>query len=210
MNNLDRQPQDKQGKVIGDVGNVAFLADSEQAEQDIPLGAGAESPPPLSRKVRRRRRRSRPRSKTIAMKRLTREELRVGALMLPARRHSPPHNSRRVPGSTASLPMGCVQTSFVSRCEPRNWIYQDQLSRFRTLGTSGDLLPRCCGSCGHYPGRSGGDYEPNQRAHSASRGSRIAQVKEHFSLPRRTRRHHARGVVRYSKLLELLVSFKCV
>ena len=40
-------------------------------------------PPEVSRKVRRRRRRTRPRSKTIAMKRLTREELRVGALLYP-------------------------------------------------------------------------------------------------------------------------------
>ena len=39
--------------------------------------------PEISRKIRRRRRRTRPRSKTIAMKRLTREELRVGALMYP-------------------------------------------------------------------------------------------------------------------------------
>ncbi len=39
--------------------------------------------PEVSRKVRRRRRRTRPRSKTIAMKRLTREELRIGALMYP-------------------------------------------------------------------------------------------------------------------------------
>ncbi|MGN6104037.1 MAG: sigma factor-like helix-turn-helix DNA-binding protein [Kofleriaceae bacterium] len=39
--------------------------------------------PEVSRKVRRRRRRTRPRSKTIAMKRLTREELRVGAAMYP-------------------------------------------------------------------------------------------------------------------------------
>jgi hypothetical protein len=39
--------------------------------------------PEVSRKIRRRRRRTRPRSKTIAMKRLTREELRVGALMYP-------------------------------------------------------------------------------------------------------------------------------
>ncbi|HEV7555029.1 MAG TPA: sigma factor-like helix-turn-helix DNA-binding protein [Kofleriaceae bacterium] len=48
---------------------------------------GAETidgePPEISRKIRRRRRRTRPRSKTIAMKRLTREELRVGALMYP-------------------------------------------------------------------------------------------------------------------------------
>lgn len=43
----------------------------------------AAKPPKVSRKVRRRRRRCRPRSKTIAMKRLTREELRVGALLYP-------------------------------------------------------------------------------------------------------------------------------
>jgi hypothetical protein len=43
----------------------------------------AQEPPEVSRKVRRRRRRSRPRSKTIAMKRLTREELRVGRLLYP-------------------------------------------------------------------------------------------------------------------------------
>ncbi len=44
---------------------------------------GDAEPPEVSRKIRRRRRRTRPRSKTIAMKRLTREELRVGALMYP-------------------------------------------------------------------------------------------------------------------------------
>jgi hypothetical protein len=49
--------------------------DSEEGEGD--------AAPELSRKIRRRRRRTRPRSKTIAMKRLTREELRVGAAMYP-------------------------------------------------------------------------------------------------------------------------------
>jgi len=44
---------------------------------------GAASAPAVSRKVRRRSRRTRPRSKTIAMKRLTREELRLGALLNP-------------------------------------------------------------------------------------------------------------------------------
>lgn len=43
----------------------------------------AEPPPKVSRKVRRRSKRTRPRSKTIAMKRLTREELRLGALLNP-------------------------------------------------------------------------------------------------------------------------------
>ncbi len=45
--------------------------------------ASTEEVPEISRKIRRRRRRTRPRSKTIAMKRLTREELRLGALMYP-------------------------------------------------------------------------------------------------------------------------------
>ncbi len=46
-------------------------------------GEAGEGVPEVSRKIRRRRRRERPRSKTIAMKRLTREELRVGAAMYP-------------------------------------------------------------------------------------------------------------------------------
>src|SRR4051812_6566126 len=54
---------------------------AEDAEHGI--AAEGELPPEVSRKVRRRRRRTRPRSKTIAMKRLTREELRQGALMYP-------------------------------------------------------------------------------------------------------------------------------
>ena len=49
---------------------------------DGEMGAEGEVPE-VSRKIRRRRRRTRPRSKTIAMKRLTREELRVGAMMYP-------------------------------------------------------------------------------------------------------------------------------
>src|SRR5687768_11501655 len=47
------------------------------------IAAEGEEVPEVSRKIRRRRRRTRPRSKTIAMKRLTREELRVGAAMYP-------------------------------------------------------------------------------------------------------------------------------
>jgi hypothetical protein len=61
----------------GDEGDDGDEGDTDQVSAD-----GSE-PPEVSRKVRRRRRRSRPRSKTIAMKRLTREELRVGALLYP-------------------------------------------------------------------------------------------------------------------------------
>jgi hypothetical protein len=58
--------------------------DLDELEEPVQLaeGTGVDIPA-ISRKVRRRRRRSRPRSKTIAMKRLTREELRIGALMYP-------------------------------------------------------------------------------------------------------------------------------
>jgi len=50
---------------------------------DLAAESADGAPPEVSRKIRRRRRRTRPRSKTIAMKRLTREELRVGAAMYP-------------------------------------------------------------------------------------------------------------------------------
>jgi hypothetical protein len=56
--------------------------DAGDEDEEDALATASGEPPELSRKVRRRRR-TRPRSKTIAMKRLTREELRVGALMYP-------------------------------------------------------------------------------------------------------------------------------
>jgi hypothetical protein len=55
-------------------------AEEEAVFDASPVGEGT---PAISRKVRRRSRRTRPRSKTIAMKRLTREELRIGALLNP-------------------------------------------------------------------------------------------------------------------------------
>jgi hypothetical protein len=59
----------------------AVLEGSEVVEQAAAVADG--EPPRVSRKIRRRSRRSRPRSRTIAMKRLTREELRLGALLNP-------------------------------------------------------------------------------------------------------------------------------
>jgi hypothetical protein len=56
--------------------------DGLEDDEQVVASDGEGEPPELSRKVRRRRR-TRPRSKTIAMKRLTREELRIGALMYP-------------------------------------------------------------------------------------------------------------------------------
>jgi hypothetical protein len=61
----------------GDAGDAA------EGAAEATVTADGETPPATSRKIRRRRRRTRPRSKTIAMKRLTREELRLGALAYP-------------------------------------------------------------------------------------------------------------------------------
>ncbi|ACY17404.1 sigma factor-like helix-turn-helix DNA-binding protein [Haliangium ochraceum] len=68
--------------------SLAESAAAEEEEEEESMSAetdemSEEDVPSVSRKVRRRRRRTRPRSKTIAMKRLTREELRVGALLYP-------------------------------------------------------------------------------------------------------------------------------
>jgi hypothetical protein len=92
MSNLDRH-KSPQCEVSAAKGGPEALPESvqqpEAEEAEVEVTATAENeeegakPPKVSRKVRRRRRRSRPRSKTIAMKRLTREELRVGALLYP-------------------------------------------------------------------------------------------------------------------------------
>jgi hypothetical protein len=57
--------------------------EEETSDLEVSGDDAAGDVPEVSRKIRRRRRRTRPRSKTIAMKRLTREELRQGALMYP-------------------------------------------------------------------------------------------------------------------------------
>jgi hypothetical protein len=61
------------------------LTDEEEDDAVAPVGDVPIDPsiPTTSRKVRRRGRRTRMRSKTIAMKRLTKEEIRIGALMYP-------------------------------------------------------------------------------------------------------------------------------
>lgn len=80
---------DDQDDLDEELDDVEDELDGDDADDDGDDGDGdaaatdGEGVPELSRKVRRRRRRTRPRSKTIAMKRLTREELRLGALMYP-------------------------------------------------------------------------------------------------------------------------------
>lgn len=89
MNHRDDEDVELEGQDGVDVDDGAdeeLGDDADDADDGITGdGAGAVegAMPAVSRKVRRRRRRTRPRSKTIAMKRLTREELRQGALMYP-------------------------------------------------------------------------------------------------------------------------------
>ena len=61
----------------------AECEDSEMTLSNIEIVEEGDDSEPKVRKIRRRARRTRPRSKTIAMKRLTREELRLGALLNP-------------------------------------------------------------------------------------------------------------------------------
>ena len=78
----DDQFDDDDDDLEGLEGAESAAEETELAEDGLEDAEGGDAPE-FSRKVRRRRRRTRPRSKTIAMKRLTREELRVGALMYP-------------------------------------------------------------------------------------------------------------------------------
>ncbi len=63
---------DGAGEFCDEVGTTEFKVDAATGEL-----------PGISRKVRRRSKRTRPRSKTIAMKRMTRAELQAGAVMYP-------------------------------------------------------------------------------------------------------------------------------
>lgn len=73
----------------GSATKVSAKAESADVERDemnsgnIEIVEEGGEKEPKVRKIRRRARRTRPRSKTIAMKRLTREELRLGALLNP-------------------------------------------------------------------------------------------------------------------------------
>src|SRR6187397_917308 len=76
----DRIDSERDDEMIEEEDIIGEEAAEEVSASDA---EGAVSAPAVSRKVRRRSRRTRPRSKTIAMKRLTREELRLGALLNP-------------------------------------------------------------------------------------------------------------------------------
>jgi Sigma-70, region 4 len=83
----EREERDDQ-EAFEDTAAVEAAFDLAASEVEVESEAEAEldgkkRPPAVSRKVRRRSRRTRPRSRTIAMKRLTREELRLGALLNP-------------------------------------------------------------------------------------------------------------------------------
>ena len=66
--------------------------------------APADEVDEVSRKIRRRRRRDRPRSRTIAMKRLMKEELRQGALLIPFLDHERPQTRAECCGGARPCP----------------------------------------------------------------------------------------------------------
>lgn len=82
MSDDNENDEDLHGELATEDGDEGEGGEGELADAGDEASVDGEAPE-VSRKIRRRRRRTRPRSKTIAMKRLTREELRVGALMYP-------------------------------------------------------------------------------------------------------------------------------
>ena len=83
MSNDDRDDEDEGLELEAGADVVEGDGEGEDVLSDDGIADENGEVPEVSRKIRRRRRRTRPRSKTIAMKRLTREELRVGAMMYP-------------------------------------------------------------------------------------------------------------------------------
>ncbi len=78
-----------------------LLAEGTSTIEIVEEGGDKE---PKVRKIRRRARRTRPRSKTIAMKRLTREELRLGALLNPPVDIPRPETRAECQGETRPCP----------------------------------------------------------------------------------------------------------
>lgn len=75
------EEEKKRAAMKGPMDGSTDSGDSVNGDQHE--GKEGETPEVRTKVRRRRRRRTRPRSKTIAMKRLTREELRIGRLMYP-------------------------------------------------------------------------------------------------------------------------------
>jgi hypothetical protein len=88
------EPTERQAEGVAAPASAVDAAAAPDAE--LPEGEGAPAsetasalrwdggpPPPESKKVRKSKRRTRMRAKTIAMKRLTKEEIRLGALLYP-------------------------------------------------------------------------------------------------------------------------------
>jgi Sigma-70, region 4 len=84
LTDLDDEEGGAELETAGDGGEEGTAAPQLAAgSSDVVAAVDGVELPPTSRKVRRRGRRTRMRAKTIAMKRLTKEELRIGALMYP-------------------------------------------------------------------------------------------------------------------------------
>ncbi len=85
------------------------MSEETKNSESVVKSAEENNTPVTSKKIRRRPRRSRPRSKTIAMKRLTREEIREGKMLYPLFDDSKrPKNRKECKGSKRPCPwIGC-------------------------------------------------------------------------------------------------------
>src|SRR3569833_3103287 len=134
----DDERDENELETDADLGDEGDGEEEELSDDGIDGDAEAEGGvPSVSRKIRRRRRRTRPRSKTIAMKRLTREELRQGALMYP-----PADHPRGVSRRAAAVPVGRLQAPPLSRHQPGDRVDQDQLPRPRAVGAQAHVRAR--------------------------------------------------------------------
>ncbi len=141
MNHLDRDENE-----LLEANDVRGAAASEEVEPAAEVAAkgpdaSADEPPALSRKVRRRRRRSRPRSKTIAMKRLTREELRVGALLYPPVDIPRPKTRMQCSEEARPCPWVACKHHLYLDVNPETGSIKNQLPGPGAVGDGRDLRP---------------------------------------------------------------------
>ena len=149
--------------------------------------AAAPTSCPVSRKIRQKRR-TRARSKTIAPKRLTKEELRFRALLAAGRRSRRPTTRGECKEDMRPVPVRLVQAPPLSRRQSGDGQHQAQLPGPRVWELAEHLLARRRRPRRHHARGGRRDHEPDARAHPPGRGPRPAQAEDGVAVARRARR----------------------
>ncbi len=144
--------------------------DDEDDDELLPDGV-----PAISRKIRRRRRRTRPRSKTIAMKRLTREELRIGALLYPPVDVPRPQTREECHQQHRPCPWVACKHHLYLDVNPETGSIKINFPDLEPWEARGYLCARRCRTRRHHAGGSRRDHESHPRADSPGRGPRASQ-----------------------------------